>query len=90
MAFANIACLLAQNLSKGEQVLMVDWDLEAPGLDASFPDKRRALLGKASREARDGGAEGLIDIFCQLENELSKLEGSPQVTANIKMLKFPL
>jgi hypothetical protein len=82
MALANIACLLAQNLSKGEQVLMVDWDLEAPGLDAYFPERRRPLLGKGNQEARDGGPEGLIDIFWQMQEALSKLETSLPTTVN--------
>jgi hypothetical protein len=34
MALANIAILLAR---KGKRVLMVDWDLEAPGLHQYFP-----------------------------------------------------
>jgi cellulose biosynthesis protein BcsQ len=33
MALINIACLLAK---KGKKVLMIDWDLEAPGLDTYF------------------------------------------------------
>ena len=33
MALINVACLLAK---KGKKVLMIDWDLEAPGLDTYF------------------------------------------------------
>ena len=35
MALANIACLLAQD---GKKVLMIDWDLEAPGLIDYFKE----------------------------------------------------
>ena len=33
MALINVACLLAK---KGKKVLMIDWDLEAPGLESYF------------------------------------------------------
>ena len=38
MALANIACLLAhkQKKEKGQNVLMIDWDLDAPGLHHFF------------------------------------------------------
>ena len=46
MALANVACLLAQRVSASERVLVVDWDLEAPGLHRFFP-------GRRARGARD-------------------------------------
>jgi cellulose biosynthesis protein BcsQ len=40
MALANIACLLAKQLAKTSQrVLVMDWDLEAPGLHRFFSAK---------------------------------------------------
>lgn len=42
MAVANIAVLLAR---KGLRVLVVDWDLEAPGLHRYFTDLRVATGG---------------------------------------------
>jgi tetratricopeptide (TPR) repeat protein len=41
MALANIACLLAQrqSLAEGKGVLVIDWDLEAPGLHRYFRDR---------------------------------------------------
>lgn len=33
MALANVACLLAR---EGRRVLVIDWDLEAPGLHRFF------------------------------------------------------
>ena len=35
MALSNVACLLAQRNPK-DKILMVDWDLEAPGLHTFF------------------------------------------------------
>ena len=63
MALANIACILAdeQKLKNGKGVLMIDWDLEAPGLHRYFRnnlatsrfsidrDRREADLVKGSR-----------------------------------------
>ena len=38
MAMANVAVLLAR---QGKKVLLMDWDLEAPGLDLYFRDAQR-------------------------------------------------
>jgi len=60
-ALANIAVLLA---NRGKQVLLMDWDLEAPGLHRYFkPYLEPGVLGK----------EGLIHL-------LSKAEASSQLT----------
>lgn len=53
MALANIACLLARRQADAE-VLMIDWDLEAPGLDRYFEPQ----LGAAPPSL-----PGLIDFF---------------------------
>ena len=37
MALANVSCLLANQISSSEKILMIDWDLEAPGLHRYFP-----------------------------------------------------
>lgn len=42
MALANVACLLAQAAQQGQapgNILIVDWDLEAPGLHRFFRDQ---------------------------------------------------
>ncbi len=54
MALSNIACLLAQrqSLSEGKGVLIIDWDLEAPGLHRFFHNKfKNSLGGKVSQYA---------------------------------------
>src|SRR5262245_43489264 len=55
MALANVGCLLAQRQaqSKGKGVLVIDWDLEAPGLHRFFQDRfHRAFSGNANYEKR--------------------------------------
>ena len=36
MALANVGCIIAQNAGDSAPVLVVDWDLEAPGLHRYF------------------------------------------------------
>jgi cellulose biosynthesis protein BcsQ len=65
MALANVACLLAD---AGENVLVIDWDLEAPGLHRFFPPRLRR-----SSTITDLGLDdtpGVIDIFCALREQL--------------------
>jgi cellulose biosynthesis protein BcsQ len=70
MALANIACLLAQ--AGAGSILMVDWDLEAPGLHRYF----RKHLFKAFRgldEVQDK-FPGLIDLFIDLRNTIEDFD----------------
>src|ERR1700737_3277213 len=74
MALANVACLLsAQN--KG-RVLMIDWDLEAPGLHFFFNSKLQSQF-------KDIG--GLIDLFVDLD-DASLLTSERQTTERAKAL----
>ena len=61
MALANSAYLAAKRLSGDERVLMIDWDLEAPGLHRYFPEAER-----------DGQQDtpGLIEYFTKLNGIL--------------------
>ena len=59
MALANIAELFYQ---AGQKVLMVDWDLEAPGLERFFPDKSEEVLN----------TEGIIDLLWAYKNQMTK------------------
>ncbi len=66
MALANVACLLAE--THGRPVLVVDWDLEAPGLHRFFPPRIRT-----TRPGVDIGldsAPGLIDLLSQVRDAL--------------------
>src|SRR5438045_466599 len=55
-ALANIAVLLAK---RGKRVLMMDWDLDAPGLHGYFSQ----YLPNASRKQ-----EGIIHLLSQMRN----------------------
>ena len=66
MALANVGYLLAETLPPGSRgVLMIDWDLEAPGLHRYFEDS----VKKAEKTAQRTGIRplalhpGLIDFF---------------------------
>jgi predicted acylesterase/phospholipase RssA/MinD-like ATPase involved in chromosome partitioning or flagellar assembly len=65
MALANTACILAERLAGNESngILMVDWDLEAPGLHRYF--RRKFLASKAIDEG-----SGLIDLFYDLDRKV--------------------
>ncbi len=75
MALANIACVLAerQRAAKGKGVLMIDWDLEAPGLHRYF---RHTAGGKKRGPARTENnydlEPGLIDLFYELDRLITQ------------------
>lgn len=66
MAVANLAFLAALN---GKRVLVMDWDLEAPGLAYYFRGMRDAVDNLAF-----DAAPGVLDILCQWGIELGKAE----------------
>ena len=74
MALANVACLLAERQAekRSKAVLVIDWDLEAPGLHRYFRD--RFKLGFSAHLSTEDAIEqkpGLIDIAYELQTELS-------------------
>lgn len=97
MALANTACLLARRQASDKGVLMVDWDLEAPGLHHYFKDYCRNWSGA---EDGSGGqaldtAPGLIDLFRHLD-EVSLQAGtkdtgedlSPEIIERLDIDRF--
>jgi len=76
MALANIACLLAekQTTAGGKGVLMIDWDLEAPGLHRYFSKRltttRLGIEGLDRKESHNS-LPGLIDLFYEFEKQVS-------------------
>ena len=50
MSMVNLACLLADRLNFGERILLIDWDLEAPGLHRYFHSRRQSIGHKRRRE----------------------------------------
>lgn len=73
MALANTACLLAgegDEFQTSGRVLMVDWDLEAPGLHRYFRDALRGGLGAkaGSIDAELDKRKGLVDLLVTVQN----------------------
>jgi hypothetical protein len=69
MALVNVACLLARGLKAGNRVLMVDWDLEAPGLHRFLRDRLRRQLGPPpGSDTLLDERPGLLDLFCALRD----------------------
>lgn len=65
MALSNIACWLAR---ENKDILIIDWDLEAPGLHRYFHDK--ILMADKEEENIESELEshiGLIDLFSEVE-----------------------
>lgn len=65
MALANVACELAHQDPEGG-VLMLDWDLEAPGLHRYFHHNLGSDLDYGSDQKIDAHP-GLIDLFLELQ-----------------------
>lgn len=84
MALANIACLLAQQQEKlakkigvkrtqPKDVLMIDWDLEAPGLHRYFAKyMKHSFPYSYDNQTSLEEHSGLIDFFYELEQEINK------------------
>jgi hypothetical protein len=75
MALANIACLLAQKKPNEHKVLMIDWDLEAPGLHRFF----QGGLGKKKIKSLDFQL-GLIDLFCEMQKSCEQNNCENEIT----------
>lgn len=73
MALANVAFLAAMN---GKRVLVMDWDLEAPGLAYYF----RGLLGAAAIEACEKTA-GILDFLCGWSASVAKVGSEAELAA---------
>ncbi len=71
MAVANLAFLAALN---GKRVLVMDWDLEAPGLVYYF----RGMVDAADSLAFDA-APGVLDILCQWCTEFEAAESEVEI-----------
>jgi hypothetical protein len=76
MALANVGVILARGvLPKEKPVLMIDWDLEAPGLYKYFLDDER--LSSLWAKPRSGGLIELLTEVAKLYNELAAPLASP-------------
>ncbi len=61
MAMANVGALLS---IWGKKVLMIDWDLEAPGLENYFKEGQETFINDIRRK------EGLIDLLIHRKNNI--------------------
>jgi len=77
MVLSNIACQLAKRRSEARGVLVIDWDLEAPGLHCFFyNDLQRAFVSREDPARALDEHPGLIDLFLELEAlGLTRLHG---------------
>src|SRR5919206_1158947 len=76
MALANVACLLAKRSGgTGRRVLMIDWDLEAPGLHRYF--QNHLLESYGGTEESIDLAPGLLDLFIELDEKIPPGESQP-------------
>jgi tetratricopeptide (TPR) repeat protein len=72
MALANVASLLAREQSSiDHDVLVIDWDLEAPGLHRYFEPFRK--------DSEKADRLGLIELFYELNQAASNAEASGRV-----------
>lgn len=79
MALANVACLLAQRQVGVKGVLMVDWDLEAPGLHRFFHDRLKGRSVEADDQDRELDQHpGLIDLFWEVDTATRSSDGASE------------
>jgi hypothetical protein len=64
MALANVGCCLARDPALSRPVLLVDWDLEAPGLHRYL--RKQVTTAFQRNEDLFNRAPGLIDLFVEL------------------------
>jgi cellulose biosynthesis protein BcsQ len=75
MALANVACLLARESIKentSPRVLMIDWDLEAPGLHRFFQNKIGGRKG-GNKQIDFQSQPGLIDLFYKMREKCENI-----------------
>lgn len=79
MALANVACVLAERLQRSARgVLMVDWDLEAPGLHRYFAPTSSSNSNPFSTRGIHSGKLGLIDLFYEIQSRIRGAGGAEE------------
>lgn len=84
MALANVACILAEN-KKNKNVLMIDWDLEAPGLHRFFYDKFKKQF-KHNKMKDFDKYPGLIDLFLKLNEKINTFQNKKEIKNRIEKI----
>jgi eukaryotic-like serine/threonine-protein kinase len=77
MSLANVACLLARRSVGGKGVLVIDWDLEAPGLHYFFQSPSRAV------ELTRPGVVELFSRFTDLTNAMGSADLSDDTVGRL-------
>lgn len=80
MAMANVGALLS---IWGKKVLMIDWDLEAPGLENYFKEGQETFINDIRRK------EGLIDLLIHRKNNIQYDAGHIIWTNHISSIPIP-
>ena len=80
MALANVACLLGKHIAQGDNILAIDWDLEAPGL--------HYYLMPQGRDNSFGRQPGVVELFTEFQNVIIDRTGhftpdDPEIVDNI-------
>lgn len=73
MAVANIACLLSRRSDVTRGVLVIDWDLDAPGLHWFFSKHSSDNADKALSPSNDG----VVEVFRSVRNRLHSFSLQP-------------
>src|SRR5712692_2942912 len=89
MALANVAYMLAKD-SGNKGVLMVDWDLEAPGLHRYFGDLLHTRFPGDHRGRQLDAWPGLIDYFLAVHRLAGSEAGATEQLAQAVFPKIPL
>lgn len=69
MALANVACILVEREVCERGILLIDWDLEAPGLHRFFEQQKPSQTEKDEFEQQPGLIDFWIDFKEELENK---------------------
>lgn len=90
MALANVACLLTERENCERGVLMIDWDLEAPGLHRFFFQSKNQAIDVDSYKFER--LPGLIDFWEKVNNSAlspkSHSQKDPEVQARALIKKI--
>jgi cellulose biosynthesis protein BcsQ len=90
MALANIAYILTKNMS-GKSVLMVDWDLEAPGLHRYVRDLMRGHVPNDQLAAKKfDDCPGLIDLFQEIKRLVDSGQAPKSALSDLQLDRFIL
>ncbi|MBL8517922.1 MAG: tetratricopeptide repeat protein [Betaproteobacteria bacterium] len=75
MALANVACLLSRASKGQDRILVIDWDLEAPGLHHYFADRVAGRFGQGATAISEYSQHaGLVELFSGYQNKLLSVD----------------